>query len=149
MRYRVDYQITHDIDWFALYDNIPIHVASNGNIIPKEIDSQTNRTIQQALVEKNIPKTDVVLHHQLIDMLNKTEHPEYYLQSFVEFAGLGFVSIDNHKEFTNEGEFEFRPIIVAYPKLRRNLINIKRINLPCLEPAQMPVLQELDINNLW
>lgn len=31
------YQITHDIDWFAVINEKPCHFASNGGEIPKEI----------------------------------------------------------------------------------------------------------------
>lgn len=35
--YRHIYQYTHDIDWFFLAGNIPIHAASNGGLLPHNI----------------------------------------------------------------------------------------------------------------
>lgn len=32
--YRLDYQYTHDIDWFCKINDIPVHLASNGGNLP-------------------------------------------------------------------------------------------------------------------
>lgn len=32
--YRLDYQYTHDIDWFCKINAIPVHLASNGGSLP-------------------------------------------------------------------------------------------------------------------
>lgn len=33
--YRLDYQYTHDIDWFCKINSIPVHLASNGGNLPR------------------------------------------------------------------------------------------------------------------
>lgn len=32
--YRLNYQFTHDIDWFCRINGIPVHLASNGGVLP-------------------------------------------------------------------------------------------------------------------
>ena len=36
-----DYQTTHDIDWFCVINTHHVHVASNGNSIPKHYENKT------------------------------------------------------------------------------------------------------------
>jgi len=33
--YRLAYQYTHDIDWFCRIKEMPVHLASNGGILPQ------------------------------------------------------------------------------------------------------------------
>lgn len=33
--YRLNYQYTHDIDWFCRVNEVPVHLASNGGILPQ------------------------------------------------------------------------------------------------------------------
>ena len=33
--YRLNYQYTHDIDWFCRVNELPVHFASNGGILPQ------------------------------------------------------------------------------------------------------------------
>ena len=34
--YRLDYQYTHDIDWFCCVNGCPVHIASNGGHLPAD-----------------------------------------------------------------------------------------------------------------
>ena len=145
--YRKDYQERHDIDWFAIYEGIPIHVASNGGEIPSTIKSANNRAIQKYLANLDplSINNEIERNEEWIDVLEKESEEfdtEAYLRTFVEFAKLGFVSIDN----VIIGE-EHQYKIVAFPKKRDKLFSLDNVELyiPDIEKEDM---QELNIN-LW
>ncbi len=132
--YRKIYQECHDIDWFAICNNVPIHVASNGGNVPSQIKSRDNRTVQKYLANIEVNGNNDIRINQ--DWLNELELLEQnddgiafdgntYLHTFVEFAQLGFVSIDN--AIINE---EYHCRIVAFPQNRNDLFKMNNIELP-------------------
>jgi hypothetical protein len=145
--YRKDYQEHHDIDWFAIYEGIPIHVASNGGEIPSAIKSVDNRAIQKYLAKLNplSINNEIEINEEWIDVL-KNEFEEFnseaYLRTFVEFAKLGFVSIDN----AIIGE-EYQYKIVAFQKNREKLFSLNHVEL-CIPEVVKEEMRELKIS-LW
>lgn len=90
MRYRRDYQETHDIDWFFRYKGKVYHAASNGGLLPDKVDSLKNRTLQEKLEE--MPGMYAV---EMADNLGRQDED---LSSFVEYAEKGFISLDRSED---------------------------------------------------
>ena len=111
MKYRVDYQETHDIDWFFRYKGKIYHAASNGGIIPDVIDSKINRTIQE-MVEESDSRFNVVLSENVWDFHGQDED----LGSFRDYASKGFISLDRTINECFEEKDQFHYHIVAFPK---------------------------------
>ena len=93
MRYRRDYQETHDIDWFFRYKGKVYHAASNGGLLPDKVDSLKNRTLQEKLEE--MPGMYEV------EMVQNLARQDEDLSSFREYAEKGFISLDRKE---NDGE---------------------------------------------
>lgn len=114
MRYRIDYQETHDIDWFFRYRGNVYHAASNGGLLPDVIDSKINRTIQESLedVEGTFP---VSFAQNVYAFYGQDED----LSSFEEYAAKGFISLDRTERAGEDGEENMGEIqryhIVAFP----------------------------------
>ncbi len=64
--YNVQYQYTHDIDWFFLIGDQPIHCASNGGRLPN-IYSAIELQNLQVEVEAIAPRHHFVLNHATIE----------------------------------------------------------------------------------
>lgn len=111
MKYRIDYQETHDIDWFFRYKGKLYHAASNGGIIPDVIDSSRNRTIQEMLEEIEY-RFDVELSENVWNYHSQEED----LDSFRDYASKGFISLDRtiNENFEDSGRLQYH--IVAYPR---------------------------------
>lgn len=90
MRYRRDYQETHDIDWFFRYKGKVYHAASNGGLLPDKVDSLKNRTLQEKLEE--MPGVFEV------EMVQNLARQDEDLSSFVEYAEKGFISLDRSED---------------------------------------------------
>lgn len=93
MRYRRDYQETHDIDWFFRYKGKVYHAASNGGLLPDKVDSLKNRTLQEKLEE--MPSVFEV------EMVQNVARQDEDLSSFREYAEKGFISLDRKE---NDGD---------------------------------------------
>lgn len=119
-RYSTQYQLAKDIDWFFMADNIPVHVASGGGLLPDTINSKESlRRLQHRIntLEPIWEASDVVYNESFLERytahirenLNRYSNEsvdqvlfpdvvdylrEAYLQSFREMAMRGFVSID-------------------------------------------------------
>ncbi len=123
MKYRTNYQLANDIDWFAEYNGIPLHFASNGCKLPNIIDSSINRNIQrriEELIDTQHHNIDIQINKQIRQLFTDKERSDY-IASFVTFAQKGFVSLDtlpNHENNENN-----RYIVVAYPSNRQNMLN--------------------------
>ena len=117
MRYRKDYCETHDIDWFATYRGVPIHVASNGMIVPDFIDSKTNKAIQRYVSRLDeIFQVSIIAGGQNIESLYEglEDARNAYLSSFVHMARLGFCSFDSIRD--EYPGLEYRLDLVAMPQ---------------------------------
>ena len=156
--YRRDYQERHDIDWFAVYKEVPIHVASNGGFLPKQIKKTQNKRLQSLFSSEEMRRNEVRVNEVWIQRLQRmrrddakgAEYPDFdvdlYLQSFIDFASKGFVSIDN--AFIGDKQ---NYVIVAYPNDRANLLDVenllhREINMPII--YEMALL-DIEINELW
>lgn len=130
MKYRRDYQETHDIDWFFRYRGRVYHAASNGGILPDKVDSLNNRKLQERLEE--IPAGyEVNLSER---MLNRQDED---LSSFREYAAKGFISLDRNDDarevlryhrvaFPVNGEvFSNEELLRLMPELGDNEIQIE------------------------
>lgn len=91
MKYRRDYQETHDIDWFFRYKGKIYHAASNGGLLPDKVDSLKNRTLQEKLEE--MPGLFEV------EMVQNLARQDEDLSSFREYAAKGFISIDRKEVY--------------------------------------------------
>lgn len=119
----VQYQYSHDIDWFFLDGQYPIHCASNGGLLPNNIDKTVELQSLQVEVENmsahhqfelNIQAIEgYVGHHyegineaELLDrgmgiipngvtfLANTPLWIKYYSWSFAKMAQRGFFSFD-------------------------------------------------------
>jgi hypothetical protein len=99
MRYRSDYQETHDIDWFFRYQGHIYHAASNGGILPDAIDSEENRIVQEKL-EDIVGRFPVIYAQDL----NPDSIQDEDLSTFAEYASKGFISLDRTETTAEEEE---------------------------------------------
>lgn len=128
MRYRSDYQETHDIDWFFRYQGNLYHAASNGSILPDAIDSEKNRTLQEKL-EDIVGRFPVIYAYNLNAFYSQDED----LSTFAEYASKGFISLDR-TETTVEEDVENivgvqRYHVVALPGNNGRFDNLELLRL--------------------
>ena len=127
MKYRRDYQETHDIDWFFRYKGKVYHAASNGGMLPDKVDSYKNRIIQEKL-EDVMGEYDVQLSEHISDRMNED------LSSFQKYAVMGFVSLDRCENADKEQYYQR----IAFPANNKSLNGEELIML-------MPVLNDNEI----
>ena len=128
MRYRSDYQETHDIDWFFRYQGNIYHAASNGGILPDAIDSENNRTLQEKL-EDIVGRFPVIYAQNWNTFYGQDED----LSTFAEYASKGFISLDR-TETTVEEDVENivgvqRYHVVALPGNNGRFDNLELLRL--------------------
>lgn len=115
--YNALYQYTNDIDWFFLYGNVPVHVASNGGLLPNNIyravDLQSLQTAIENMdddceFELNMPALNYYVRRHYEGMNEflpikayNVDFPEgteawvkAYAWSFARMAKRGFYSFD-------------------------------------------------------
>lgn len=137
--YNSQYQYTHDIDWFFMNGKMPIHVASNGGLLPNNIYKAIDLQNLQTKVEAMIPTSRFQLNSNAIEyyvrrnydnlddeFFENLEFPAYpkdidfpedtpswlkaYAWSFAKMAQRGFYSFDRD---VNTGQY----FLVAMPTL--------------------------------
>lgn len=98
--YPLQYQATHDIDWFATINECPVHLASNGGHLP--VDSYTVSEL-------------VSIQHKVANMQSvfRYEIDEEYLQNYLD-EGEFYPDID---VLSDE---DFRMIIPERVEINRN-----------------------------
>ena len=98
--YPLQYQATHDIDWFATINECPVHLASNGGHLP--VDSYTVSEL-------------VSIQHKVANMQSvfRYEIDEEYLLNYLD-EGEFYPDID---ELSDE---DFRMIIPERAEINRN-----------------------------
>ena len=126
MRYRRDYQETHDIDWFFRYKGKAYHAASNGGVLPDNVDSLNNRILQEKLEE-----IEGVYEVEMSEGLNRVDED---LSSFYEYSAKGFISLDRVEGRKEDLHYQK----IAFPKNGEMFKNEDLLNL-------MPVLEENQI----
>ena len=120
--YNIQYQYTHDIDWFFLLGEQPIHCASNGGRIPniyRAIDLQNLQVeveakapsrrfvLNKASIERHVREhyqgieEDYLRRHGLPELVKEIDYDndtpiwmKAYSWSFVKMAQRGFFSFD-------------------------------------------------------
>ncbi len=93
--YDINYQQTHDIDWFFQCNGKFYHVASNGGRIPSVIKSENNFNLQCKIESIESITEDIVSNNQNDVGLD--------ISSFISFAKKGFISIDKYPDdFENQ-----------------------------------------------
>lgn len=140
--YQINYQLTHDIDWFAFIDGVPVHVATNGGILPHDsykvrdlvqiqklvhrMERQYKVGINENYLEsyltetKAYPDIDEMTEENFRLMLpervemnrNLSRSLNAYTWSFVEMASKGFMSFDRKVDKDNWVDYYH---LVAWP----------------------------------
>ena len=129
MKYRIDYEMTHDIDFFFKYKGKYYHAASNGQRLPSFIDSTDNRELQMK-IELFEDKYDVEWSPDARKLLE-----EYDLSSFKFYAERGFISLDR---VINEDESASSQVyrVVVRPKDDPNFSDHDKEVLSLLDRAE-------------
>lgn len=98
MKYPDAYLLTRDIDWFFKLNGKAIHVASAGGKLPQSIkDRNKLREIQYKVSTLKDINTSEEIHKnkKLFESYsNDSLVMDDYLQSFIEMAKKGFISVD-------------------------------------------------------
>ena len=128
MRYRRDYQETHDIDWFFRYKGKAYHAASNGGLLPDKVDSLKNRTLQEKLEE--MPGVFEV------EMVQNLARQDEDFSSFREYAAKGFISLDRKENDGDKLSYER----IAFPVNNQMFSNEDLIKLmPSLNDSEIEI----------
>lgn len=132
--YEIDYQRTHDIDWFFKYNGKYYHVASNAGSVPDFILESDNQTLQKEIRSKTNYRSKIVVNEQ---------YRHLNLESFEFYASWGFVSIDrlNHNSFENQNY-----IVIAKPCEKGvNKSNLEKLAIPELDTNEfLLVVTDMD-----
>lgn len=128
MRYRRDYQETHDIDWLFRYKGKVYHAASNGGLLPDKVDSLKNRTLQEKLEE--MPGVFEV------EMVQNLARQDEDLSSFREYAEKGFISLDRKENDGDKWSYER----IAFPVNNQMFSNEDLLKLmPSLNDSEIEI----------
>ena len=121
--YQKNYQYTHDIDWFCVFKNRPIHLASNGGLLPATYNIKDivkiqhivsgmpticDYTLNESYVKGVVKQLSMTHLEDLSEDEEKLLYPESmnfmgkqlsikekaYCWSFIEMAQKGFYSYD-------------------------------------------------------
>lgn len=130
MRLTENYMLTHDIDWFFIIEGNPVHLASNGSLLPITIDKQDLRSLQEFVTfhpsrydseqirycEENL----AIIANQSQENISRGEGEEFqdiefdrerYIASFAVFAQKGLGSYDWNEQL-------HRYLLIAAPAER-------------------------------
>ncbi len=106
--YSLQYQATHDIDWFATINEHPVHLASNGGHLP--YDSYTVSEL-------------IAIQHKVANMKNifRYEIDADYLQKYLEegefYPGFNEISFEEFRMIIPDGveiNRNYSPALMAY-----------------------------------
>lgn len=78
--YSASYQFSHDIDWFFLFNGIPVHVSSNGGLLPRNLYTAHQLRMLQNEVSLLEKVTEVELNKPMLD--------KYILPTYSTFNNL-------------------------------------------------------------
>lgn len=126
--YTNEYLASHDIDWFCIINDTPIHAASNEGDLPYNIkhNALKNRENQNYAFSREYKYNfnEIEINFNQLNRIIKTpedyspfeiiEMKNNYLRTFIDMARRGFYSYDRfeYKEFE-----DFKYVLVAYPKI--------------------------------
>ena len=164
--YDIDYQVTHDIDYFFVMQTMemtkPIHIASNGGVMPDKLGSMA--FIQKSQNDAfNLPSQfDYELNMDYLNQLNAEDFPmeenlaesgflqtEHYTQfndridlpfhlkvyaySFVEMARRGFWSYDRLTEYSTQDMYNARNLSSVFQLVAYPKVSEDVVSqLPCV-----------------
>lgn len=98
MKYPIDYMYSKDIDWFCIINNLYVHVASAGGLLPDIINDRNKlRKIQKQVFDLPyiLDDNDIIINSRFInERFNNNEDIANYLSSFIDIAKKGFISMD-------------------------------------------------------
>lgn len=145
--YSIEYQLTHDIDYFFIQDfgdeARPIHIASNGGVLPDRLGSMAfiqncqnqayslpmqfdyvlNMNYLNQLNAEDFPLEEDVAesgflqtehYNQFNDRVDLPFHLKVYAYSFVEMARRGFWSFDRLTEYSTQDMYNARNLSSVY-----------------------------------
>ncbi len=97
--YPIPYQLSMDIDWFFCYNGIFFHVASNGFLLPKKAKTKNNEGFFINQVDNAQTQVDLALlasdnKSRRFKIVVRPNPLNLNYSSFMEFAEMGFVSLD-------------------------------------------------------
>ena len=120
--YREDYSLSHDIDYFFRVDDMPVHVASNGGIIPSFIFREVNYEIQSAVydMKEHLYVEPVVMSYSnyLEEYGINRDIFDTYVDSFKTMAKKGFYSLDRIDAMYNP--YSMNILTVCWPSVKNS-----------------------------
>jgi len=134
--YEDDFQLTHDIDWFAEAGGVMIHAASNGAIIPDGADNSdiVNKvagyisSFQSDKEKYDVDINEGYVRYRYLQSLRIADNMPgqsyelfrfYYIRSFWSMAQCGFNSFDRHIRMDENSDDEIlspKYILIVKPK---------------------------------
>lgn len=141
--YSIDYQVTHDIDYFFVLNDFPTHIASNGGVMPNKLGSIAFIQETQNKAFSLPMQFSYKLNEDYLSQLNAEDFPsisdledtgflqsEHYIQfhdnadmphhwklysySFVEMARRGFWSFDRLTDYTVKDLYNTKNLSSVY-----------------------------------
>lgn len=88
------YLLSHDIDWFALVDGIPVHVASNGGLLPRDSYKISQLTSIQNSIQRIEGRYRVGMN---------VEYLERYLRATESYPGIDEMTPEEFRLMLPEG----------------------------------------------
>lgn len=104
--YRLNYQYNHDIDWFCRINKIPVHLASNGGVLPHRSYTIKNLVALQHKVANIRPNYRCVVNREYL--LEYLRQGEYY----AEFENIS----EDEMRYMLPDRFEITNEIVDLPR---------------------------------
>lgn len=129
-KFSIDYQRSHDIDWFVRIGNIYVHAMSFGGVLPDEVNNryQNTQVLLQAYrmrpVFEQFEYNDGYIERRLRgtnDTIADNKR-ERYLRHFKEMAARGFYSFDRDLNEDNVYHLITKPVgldhnMIEYPEM--------------------------------
>ena len=132
MEYDISYQLSMDIDWFFVYKGVYFHVASNGHKLPSLEDFKVHQE-ENVLVQRKTERLIQSNNNSYEEIVTRENPRNLNHSTFIEFARLGFVSLDtiNDNEESSILQVIARPIKYWPPQKQINVndLNIGSLNI--------------------
>lgn len=112
LKFSLQFQLSHDIEWFAKVGDYCIHAMSFGGLLPQLVNERNRNFIlmrkafQMAVQEKALTYNDYYINRRLSRYKEQYSDEQYelrrkrYLAHFEQMAARGFFSFD--RDLTNE-----------------------------------------------
>lgn len=99
--YNHDYQLTHDMDCFFVLNGIPVHIATNGGIVPTKLGSVEELQSMQRNVANMEGSNKFGLNTSYLFTLNAEEFPSQEDLSRIDVDKQAFGTLFNDSEYSN------------------------------------------------